>query len=78
MASNESIHLSPRQVQIVRLLADGQSDKQIANVLGLSPCTVRTYLQRLYIQYGLRGRAHAVAVTLSSRQLRVDDSSTPS
>jgi len=56
------IHLSPRQTQIVDLLAEGRSDKEIALTLGLSTATVRTYLQRMYRQYGSRSRAHLVAI----------------
>lgn len=56
------VQLSRRQEQIVNLLAAGKSDKEIAWTLGLSPATVRTYLQRLYRRHGLQGRAHAVAV----------------
>jgi DNA-binding CsgD family transcriptional regulator len=56
------VHLSRRQEQIVSLLAKGKSDKEIAWALGLSPATIRTYLQRLYRRHGLQGRAHAVAV----------------
>jgi DNA-binding CsgD family transcriptional regulator len=59
----EEIHLSPRQAQIVDLLAEGRSDKEIAFTLGLSTATVRTYLQRMYRQYGSRSRAHLVAMT---------------
>lgn len=56
------IHLSPRQAQIVSLLAEGRADKEIALALGLSTATVRTYLQRMYRQYGSRSRAHLVAI----------------
>ena len=58
----EEIHLSPRQAQIVDLIAEGRSDKEIALALGLSTATVRTYLQRMYRQYGSRSRAHLVAI----------------
>ncbi|MER7006014.1 helix-turn-helix transcriptional regulator [Dactylosporangium sp. NPDC000555] len=64
--SANAVHLSPRQHQIVYLLAEGKSGKEIASALGLSPATVRTYLQRLYRRYGLQGRTHAVAVTLGA------------
>jgi DNA-binding CsgD family transcriptional regulator len=58
------IRLSPRQRQILELIALGRSDKEIAGLLNLAPATVRTYLQRLYGRYGLHNRAEAVAVCL--------------
>lgn len=53
--------LSPRQREIMHLVATGMSDKEIAAQLQLSPHTVRTHLQRLYAQHGLRNRAEAAA-----------------
>jgi DNA-binding CsgD family transcriptional regulator len=58
---------SPRQAQILRLLADGLSDKEIAVRLGLSPHTVHTHLRRLYRDRGIRTRSAAVAIWLRSR-----------
>lgn len=57
----EPMALSPRQREIMHLVAIGLSDKEIAARLQLSPHTVRTHLQRLYAQHGLRNRAEAAA-----------------
>jgi DNA-binding NarL/FixJ family response regulator len=56
--------LSPRQLQILRLIAVGASDKEIAGRLGIAVPTVRTHLQRLYRDCCVRNRAEAVAVLL--------------
>jgi two-component system, NarL family, response regulator len=53
---------SPRQAEIVSMIATGCSDKQIARALQISPRTVRTQLERLYAANGLHSRAHAVYV----------------
>ena len=53
--------VSPRQREIMHLVATGMSDKEIAARLQVSPHTVRTHLQRLYAQHGLRNRAEAAA-----------------
>jgi DNA-binding CsgD family transcriptional regulator len=58
------LRLTPRQRQILRLAAQGLSDKEIAARLGISYRTVRTHFERLYHTYGLRGRAAAVALYL--------------
>ena len=53
---------SPRQTEIVSLIASGYSDKQIAIALRVSERTVRTQLERLYAANGLHSRAQAVHV----------------
>jgi DNA-binding CsgD family transcriptional regulator len=57
----EAMAVSPRQREIMLLLSTGLSDKEIAARLQVSPHTVRTHLQRLYAQHGLRNRAEAAA-----------------
>ena len=57
----EKMELSPRQTQIIHLVAIGLSDKEIAARLQVSPHTIRTHLQRLYLQHDLRNRAEAAA-----------------
>ena len=63
------VRLSPRQVQIIGLIATGASDKEIAGKLGISVPTVRTHLQRLYRDRGLRNRAEAVAKLVANSML---------
>jgi DNA-binding CsgD family transcriptional regulator len=57
-----AVRFSPRQSEIVSLIASGYSDKQIAIALGVSQRTVRTQLERLYMANGLHSRAQAVHV----------------
>jgi DNA-binding NarL/FixJ family response regulator len=56
------LHFSPRQTEIVSLIASGYSDKQIALHLRVSLRTVRTQLERLYTTNGLHCRAQAVHI----------------
>jgi DNA-binding NarL/FixJ family response regulator len=53
---------SPRQAEIVSLIASGYSDKQIALALRVSQRTVRTQLERLYATNGVHCRAQAVLI----------------
>jgi DNA-binding CsgD family transcriptional regulator len=62
----DGLHVSQRQEQILRLVAAGLSDKEIAAHLKVSPHTVRSHLQRLYRERGFRNRAEAVAAWLAS------------
>lgn len=52
--------LSERELDVLRLLAQRLSDKEIARVLGISPLTVRTHNSRLYHKLGVTSRAQAL------------------
>jgi PAS domain S-box-containing protein len=54
-------HLTPRQVEILRLLEQGHSTKQIAAELHLSTETVRNHIRRLFQALGVHSRLEAVA-----------------
>jgi DNA-binding CsgD family transcriptional regulator/pimeloyl-ACP methyl ester carboxylesterase len=56
--------LSPREQEVLRLLAAGESNRQIARRLGLSPHTVERHVANLYRKIGARGRADATAYAL--------------
>ena len=55
-------HLTPRQVEVLRLLEQGYSTKQIAAELHLSTETVRNHIRRLFRALGVNSRLEAVAV----------------
>lgn len=52
--------LSERETQVLRLLAWGYANKEVADKLGLSVKTVETYRQRIAEKLGLRGRVEMV------------------
>ena len=56
--------LSPRELEVLRLLAAGESNAQIARRLGLSTHTVERHAANLYRKIGARGRADATAYAL--------------
>jgi len=56
--------LSRREREVLRLLAAGESNRQIARRLGLSPHTVERHVANLYRKIGARGRADATAYAL--------------
>jgi len=61
------MHVTPRQAQILGLVASGLSDKEIASRLGVSPRTIQSHLDRLYLEHGLHKRSAAVAAWLRNR-----------
>lgn len=55
---------SARECEILRLLASGATDPQIASMLGLSPATVQTHVRNAKAKLGARTRAQAVAMAI--------------
>lgn len=54
--------LSPRQRQTLALIAEGLTDREIADRLNLGVVTVRQHVRDLRTRLGARTRAHAVAI----------------
>jgi DNA-binding NarL/FixJ family response regulator len=54
--------LSPREQQILRLLAEGRTQRQIAEDLVISSKTVATHIQHVLSKLGVNTRAQAVAM----------------
>ncbi len=52
--------LTTRELEVLRLLAEGLSSKQIAMRLDLSPETVRDYTKKLYLKLDAHGRVEAL------------------
>jgi len=57
-----NFNLTPREREILALLADGQTQAQIATTLVVSPKTVSTHIQHLLSKLGVHSRAQAVAL----------------
>ena len=53
--------LTPRELQIVALVAEGNVNKQIADVLRISEWTVSTHLRRIFAKLGVDTRAAMVS-----------------
>jgi DNA-binding NarL/FixJ family response regulator len=53
--------LTPRELEVLRLLANGLGQKKIAQALFITPKTVATHIQRILTKLGLHSRAEAVA-----------------
>lgn len=56
--------LSPRETEVLGLVAQGMENKQVARELDISEATVKSYLQSAFERLGVRSRAEAVAVAL--------------
>jgi DNA-binding CsgD family transcriptional regulator len=65
-ASVPAVRLSPREQEVLELVAEGYSNSMIATRLHLSENTVKTYVENLLSRLNARNRAEAVAA--ASRQ----------
>jgi HD-GYP domain-containing protein (c-di-GMP phosphodiesterase class II) len=62
--------LTEREVEVLRLLAHGSSDKRIAADLGITAKTVAHHVQHVYDKIGVRSRAGAALFALEQRLVR--------
>lgn len=63
-SSGYPVSLSRRERQILQLIVDGCTSKNIAHRLDISPCTVDTYIRRMFAKLGVGSRAELVAYAL--------------
>lgn len=64
------VALSPREKEIVRMVAQGHPNKIIAGVLNISSWTVCTHLRRVFAKLGVGSRAAMVARLLEMGSIR--------
>ncbi len=57
-------HLTDRELEVLRALAEGMGNKQIGGRLGISPSTVKYHLQAIFAKLGVRTRSEAVSYGL--------------
>lgn len=55
---------SAREIEVLRLLADGLSTREVARTLAYSERTIKNVVYDLTTRNGLRNRTHAVAVAV--------------
>jgi DNA-binding CsgD family transcriptional regulator len=65
-ATSDTAALTDRQREILRLLAAGQTNREIAAGMGLSVATVERHLANVYVRIGARGRADATLYAVRS------------
>jgi DNA-binding NarL/FixJ family response regulator len=57
--------LTPREAEVLRLIAAGQSNREIARALFVSEATVKTHVNRIFAKTGSRDRAQAIRYAYS-------------
>lgn len=66
------VPLSPRQVECIALVAQGKSDWEIGQILGLSRDTVHEYVESARRRYGVRRRTQLVLRAVRDGHLNME------
>jgi DNA-binding NarL/FixJ family response regulator len=64
--------LSDREIEVVKLIAAGTSNKIIATQLSLAETTVKTHVQNILVKLGANDRTHAVTIALKRGYIELD------
>ncbi|GAA1910682.1 response regulator transcription factor [Streptomyces sodiiphilus] len=62
--------LSERELEVLKLIADGNTNRQVASLLVISQATVKTHLLHIYGKLGVKDRAAAVSEAHKRQLLR--------
>jgi PAS domain S-box-containing protein len=68
-----SPELSPRQREVIELVAEGLTSTEIAERLGVSPETVRTHLRNARLKLGASTKAQAVAIAMLRDEIQLSE-----
>jgi len=63
--------LTGREVQIMRYIADGNTNREIGYILGISEETAKTHVRTIFRKLDANGRANAVAIAIRNNCLSV-------
>ncbi len=61
LALSTAASISTREQEVLRLIAAGLSNREIAARLSVSHSTVKTHVENIYLKLGVNGRMQAVA-----------------
>jgi len=76
-ARTQRPHLSPRELQCLRLVALGKTDWEISRILGIGTETARQYVKRARAAYDAVSRTQLVAYGLRDAWITLDDAIPP-
>jgi DNA-binding CsgD family transcriptional regulator len=62
-AARQRRKITPRELEVLALIAEGYSTREVARALWITEETVRTHVRRLLERLEARTRAHAVSIS---------------
>ena len=63
-AARRCPHLTPRDLDVLRCLLQGQTNEAMGHTLGLTPASVQTYLKRTFRKLGISGQRELLALLM--------------
>lgn len=72
-ARREQENLTPRELEVLRLVAAGHSNKEVVAALHISLSSVKLHLQNIFSKLGAQDRTQATAAALQRGIVRLDD-----
>lgn len=66
-------NLTPRELDVLKLVASGHSNKEIVTALGISLSSVKLHLQNIFTKLGTQDRTQATAAALQRGIVRLED-----
>ena len=67
LPSLDQYQLTPRELEVLSWVAKGKTNRDIAEILGMSPRTVNKHLEHIFVKLGVETRAAATALVASKR-----------
>jgi two-component system, NarL family, response regulator len=67
-----NVRLTPRELTVLRLLAAGNSNREIGDALGISDGTVKIHVSHLFAKLNVTSRTEAIATALRRGLVRID------
>jgi DNA-binding CsgD family transcriptional regulator len=59
-----SYHLTAREIEVLMWVAKGKTNRDIGQILGMSPRTVNKHLEHIYVKLGVETRTAAAALAM--------------
>lgn len=66
-SKQDEFDLTEREIEILRWVTDGKSNKEIADLLFVSPLTIKTHIKNIYEKLHVHSRAAAAKIALKHR-----------
>ncbi len=71
MRAPQGESLSPRELEVLGLVAEGEPNKAVARALSISETTVKTHLSHIFTKLGVDDRTAAVTIALERGMIRL-------
>ncbi|MCB1246628.1 MAG: response regulator transcription factor, partial [Acidimicrobiia bacterium] len=71
-SDRSSANLTPREIEVLRLVATGKTRKEIARELYISPKTAGNHIEHIYAKTGVSNRAQASLYAVSRGYMNLD------